>query len=165
MDMRSVLLMSKGCMLAVFCLTWFAFPVQGEEVSRDRYQPVRELEPVGYWPVDEERGEVAHDRSGNENHGQILSVPWRDSLLDFTNDVYQWIQIPHHNAYASPVFSMGGWVFSRREYDQRMPYGVLIMGQPFTPRPGHDGAGADGSITKQPCCDFDGAPAIHRDLR
>ena len=144
MDKRSVPLMSKGyalvVVLAAFCLTWFAFPVQGAEVSRDHYQAVRELEPVGYWPVDEGQGEVAYDRSGNENHGQILSVPWRDGLLDFENDVYQWIQIPHHDAYASPVFSMGGWVYSRREYDQRMPYGVLIMGQPFTPRPGHDGA-------------------------
>ncbi len=125
--------------LAVFCSACSAFRVQGEEVPQDRHQPVQDLEPVGWWPVDEGSGEVAHDRSANENHGQILSVPWRDGLLDFENDVYQWIQIPHHDAYASPVFSMGGWVFSRREYEEKR-YGVLIMGQPFTPRPHRDGA-------------------------
>ncbi|MFO7902887.1 MAG: LamG-like jellyroll fold domain-containing protein [Pirellulaceae bacterium] len=100
---------------------------------------MRDLEPVGYWPADEGRGEMAHDRSGSQNHGTIYSVPWRDGLLDFENDVYQWIEIAHHSDYASPAFSMGGWVFSRREYSKKH-YGVLIIGQPFTPRPPKDGA-------------------------
>ncbi len=144
MDKRSIILMSKisalAVVLTVFCPACSVLRVQDREaVPPDRYQPVRELEPVGWWPVDEGSGTVAHDRSANENHGQILSVPWRDGLLDFENDVYQWIQIPHHDAYASPVFSMGGWVFSRREYNKKY-YGVLIMGQPFTPRRHSDGA-------------------------
>ncbi|MFW6170916.1 MAG: LamG-like jellyroll fold domain-containing protein [Planctomycetota bacterium] len=140
MHKRSMVSMSKGyaraAALAVLCLTWFALPARaGETAAGERYQQVRELEPVGYWPADEGRGEVVHDRSGNRHHGAIYSVPWRHGLLDFENDVYQWIEIAHHPDYATPAFSMGGWVFSRREYNEKN-YGVLIIGQPFTPRSG-----------------------------
>ncbi len=31
---------------------------------------------VGYWPLDEGEGEVAHDRTANANHGTIYSAAW-----------------------------------------------------------------------------------------
>ncbi len=143
MHKRSMMSMSEGygraAAVAVLGFTWFALPVRaGEAAARQHYQQVRELEPAGYWPADEGRGEVVHDRSGNGNHGTGYSVPWREGLLDFENDVYQWVEIAHHSDYASPAFSMGGWVFSRREYREggSTQYGPLIIGQPFTPRHG-----------------------------
>lgn len=126
--------------LMALCLNGLKSPAQAEETAApQRYQQVRELEPVGYWPADEGAGDILHDRSGNQNHGTIYSVPWRKGLLHFKNDVYQWVEINHHADYASPTFSIGGWVFSRREYDEKH-YGVLVIGQPFTPRPHKDGA-------------------------
>jgi len=96
----------------------------------ERYRVVRDLQPVGYWPADEGTGDVLHDRSGNDNHGRLISTPWRDGLLNFTTDVYQWAQIPHDPRYASQAFTIGGWVFSRRTYKTSR---VLFIGQPWMP--------------------------------
>ncbi|MCP4643497.1 MAG: hypothetical protein GY851_23820, partial [bacterium] len=75
-------------------------------------------------------GEVLHDRSGHDNHGRIYQVPWRNGLLDFSNDVYQWAQIPYHDRYTSRAFTMGGWVFSRRAHKTSR---VVFIGQPLLP--------------------------------
>ncbi len=96
----------------------------------ERHQAVRDLQPVGYWPTDEGIGEVLHDRSGHDNHGRIYQVPWRNGLLDFGNDVYQWAQISYHARYTSRAFSMGGWVFSRRVHKTSR---VVLIGQPWLP--------------------------------
>ena len=100
-------------------------------------EKVLELEPVGYWPLDEGEGEVLHDRSNHDNHGRAHFLSWKNGLLDFDNDVYQWVQIPHHPDYASRAFSMGGWVLNRKEYaaDKGL-FGVILMGQPFKPKNG-----------------------------
>ena len=122
-------------LLAVICLSGGACSAEAADASgQQRYQQVRELDPVGYWPADEGSGDTLQDRSVNQNDGTIYSVPWGEGLLHFENNVYQWVEIDHHADYASPTFSMGGWVFSRREYNTKH-YGVLIIGQPFTPRP------------------------------
>ena len=142
MHKRLIMSMFKGygpaAVLAGFCLTWSALPARGQEVAaEERYQQVRELDPVGYWPCDEGWGEAVRDRSGNKNHGTIYSVPWQDGFLNFENDFYQWIHIPPYDAYDSPTFSMGGWVYSRKEYNEKH-FGVLIMGQPFKSGGGED---------------------------
>ncbi len=36
---------------------------------------------VGYWACDEGEGDIAHDRSGNENHGAIHGATWEESEL------------------------------------------------------------------------------------
>ncbi len=97
----------------------------------ERHQAVRDLQAVGYWPTDEGIGEVLHDRSGHDNHGRIYQVPWRNGLLDFSNDVYQWAQIPYDARYTSPAFTMGGWVFSRRVHKTSR---VVFIGQSWLPR-------------------------------
>lgn len=114
---------------AVTVIVTLSVPAQAAGADTDeRYGIVRELQPVGYWPADEDAGEVLHDRSGNDNHGRLINTPWRDGLLDFTTDVYQWAQIPHHPRYASRAFTMGGWVFSRRVYKTSR---VLLIGHPW----------------------------------
>ena len=55
-------------------------------VAAERRQLVLELRPAGYWPADEGAGEVLHDRSGNDNHGSLRNLEWRDGLLDFASD-------------------------------------------------------------------------------
>jgi hypothetical protein len=39
--------------------------------ANPRHSAVLELEPIGYWPVDEGEGTVLRDRSVNGNHGEI----------------------------------------------------------------------------------------------
>ena len=110
----------------------------GERVPT-HHEAVLALGPIGYWPADEGQGKVLHDRSGNGNHGTIYSVPWKDGLLVFENDVYQWIQVPCRESYRSRSFSMGGWVFSAlhkrkrasEAQEREFQFGALIIGQPF----------------------------------
>ncbi len=78
------------------------------------YQTVLDMKPIGYWPVDEGCGDVLNDRSGNDNHGKIFHTPWKNGLLDFTSG-YQWAEIPDRAEYRSADFTMGGWLFSRRD--------------------------------------------------
>lgn len=80
------------------------------------HQAVLDLQPVGYWPSDQGEGTVLQDLSPNANHGVIHHVPWnaKTSLLNFSG-AYQWLEIPAHEAYRTPAFSMGGWVFLRSE--------------------------------------------------
>ena len=89
-----------------------AEPVGVGDALSERHQQVLALQPVGYWPADEGKGEVLHDLSDNANHGAINQVPWKDNLLDFTG-AYQWLEIPNHPRYQMPAFSIGGWVFKR----------------------------------------------------
>jgi hypothetical protein len=111
-------------------------PGAGESVPTD-HEAVLALKPVGYWPADEGQGKVLHDRSGNANHGRIYSVPWRDGLLVFENDVYQWIQVSCRQSYRGLNVSMGGWVFSALHKrkptggEKEFQFGALIIGQPF----------------------------------
>lgn len=81
-----------------------------------RHQAVLDLQPVGYWPADQGEGKVLHDLSPNANHGAIHHVPWesKTGLLNFSG-AYQWLEIPTHEAYRTPAFSMGGWVLLRSE--------------------------------------------------
>ena len=96
-----------------------------------RYAVVLALRPVGYWPADEGAGDVLRDRSGSGNDGLLINTPWRDGLLEFTNDFFQWAQIPHHQSYRSRSFTIGCWVFSRRVYKTSR---ALLIGQPWVPR-------------------------------
>jgi hypothetical protein len=82
----------------------------------ERYQRVLDMQPAGYWPADQGDGEVLQDLSATGNHGVIHHVPWDEQrqLLDFTG-AYQWLEIPKHEAYQTPAFSMGGWVFLRSD--------------------------------------------------
>ncbi|TVS20445.1 MAG: hypothetical protein EA424_03950 [Planctomycetaceae bacterium] len=110
------------CMVLLVCST---------AVAAERQHLVRELRPAGYWPADEGAGQVLHDRSGNENHGDLRNLAWRNGLLDFANDHCQWAMIPHHERYGSRTFTVGGWVYSRRTYRSSR---VHLFGQPLGPR-------------------------------
>lgn len=112
--------------LLVLSAIWFAVPALAEEPSAsESYQQVRDLNPIGYWPLDEGQGEVAHDRSGNDNHGKIYHVPWENGFLNFTS-LYQWIEIPIVSDYQGKEFTIGGWIFTRREDYRRK--GMLFFG-------------------------------------
>ena len=78
------------------------------------HQAVLELNPVGYWPADQGEGKTLRDLSDTQNDGVIRHVPWSQerNLLNFTG-AYQWLEIPKNEAYQTPAFSMGGWVFLR----------------------------------------------------
>lgn len=102
--------------------------------AADGSRDVLRLGPVGYWPADDREGNILHDRSGNENHGTIHSVPWRNGFLVFENGIYQWIQIPYREAYGAKSFSMGGWIYSGMDTKtgSREPEcGAILIGQPF----------------------------------
>jgi hypothetical protein len=89
---------------------------RAEAEQRPEYGPVLSMNPAGFWPLDEGRGEMVHDRSVNANHGKIRHVAWDPDtgLIDFVGR-YQWLEIPADKAYQTSSFSMGGWVFLRSE--------------------------------------------------
>ena len=91
------------------------FLLANEAKDRLPHEAVLALKPTGYWPADEGGGAVLHDRSGNDNHGRLFNLSWEESgLLDF-NSGFQWAEIPGHQLYRSPGFSLGGWYFTRRD--------------------------------------------------
>ena len=73
---------------------------------------MRELEPVGYRPVDEGIGNTLHDVSVHRNHGSLHNVDWKGGLLEFRGR-YQWAEVPAIDVYNTRKFSMGCWVFLR----------------------------------------------------
>lgn len=93
--------------MVILMLTTFKMANAVQEVVLD-------LEPVGYWPADDGKGMVLRDHSGNGNHGSLHHLGWRDGLLDFTG-AYQWAEIPYRPDYQGRRFSMGAWVYTRRE--------------------------------------------------
>ncbi len=114
--------------LLLVVTTATAAPQDDAATMADLHQAVIALQPVGYWPADEGEGDVLHDRSGNGNDGRLINTPWRDGLLDFTNDFFQWAQISHRPSYMSKAFTIGGWVFSRRVHKTSR---ILVIGQPW----------------------------------
>jgi hypothetical protein len=109
--------------------------VQFELVSQN---PVLAMNPSGYWPVDEGSGNVLYDRSGNENHGQLFHVPWKNGMLEFTS-AYQWAEMP--GIVQGSSFSFGGWLFTRRadyvsgggQADGMVFFGNSALGIPWPP--------------------------------
>ncbi|MBT8044387.1 MAG: LamG domain-containing protein, partial [Verrucomicrobiae bacterium] len=97
------------------------------------YEKILRLKPFAYWPADEGAGSILYDRSGNGNNGKIYSVPWREDFLQFDNDFYQWIEVPHHKTFDSGAFSFGGWVYhcfdQNPQNESRV--GAIVMGQPL----------------------------------
>ncbi len=124
-----------GIFLSVAVLSGlFLSPAAGRDTA-GQLRIVREFRPVGYWPADEGQGDVLHDRSGNENHGTIYHVPWENGLLNFTSSTYQWAEIPAHPRYRSEEFTIGGWIFSRREgyVSDRHQSGMRFFGDSRNP--------------------------------
>lgn len=98
-----------------------------------RWQIIKDLQPVGYWPADDGVGQFIRDRSGNDNHGRIYQVPWEGDLLNFTG-AFQWVEIPSHSAYQSRDFTIGGWVYTRTEViggGWRQRWGLTFFGNGF----------------------------------
>ena len=123
--MKTILVTAKSLFLAgAIVSAWRCVAMEARTKPADRHQAVVAMQPVGYWPADEGAGEILHDRSGKENHGKIFHTPWEGGLLNFTSG-FQWAEIPHHEKYQSKAFTLGGWLFSRRESYRRN--GMLFM--------------------------------------
>lgn len=107
------------------CLAFLHFSgsVLAGEVSH--YRPVLASKPAGYLPADEGEGTVLHDRSGHENHGAIYHTPRDNGLLEFANG-FQCAETPAQDAYARPVVTVGGWLFTRLASCRRVS--MLFMG-------------------------------------
>ncbi len=91
------------------------------------------LHPIGYWPMDEGKGNILHDRSGNGKDGKLINTEWENGLVNFEGG-YQWAEIPASPVYQSKPnaarqaapeksgvkpphsisFTIGGWLFSRK---------------------------------------------------
>lgn len=118
-----------------------AFSLNDPEMDgTSRYAAVLALNPVGYWPADQGEGDVLHDLSSTGNYGVIHHVKWdrQRQLLNFTG-AYEWLEIPRHEAYQTPAFSMGGWVFLRSEVIGAQSWmhggwGVKVIGNKRAPR-------------------------------
>ncbi len=111
---KRLLLLGVGALLLANSML-AAAEDSGQGLSK-KHQAVTAMQPVGYWPADDGVSDVLHDLSPTGNHGKINHVPWNGEkrLLHFTG-AYQWLEIPKHNAYQTPAFSMGGWVFFRSD--------------------------------------------------
>lgn len=123
--------------------------VPASEPSPSLPEPLRSLNPLGFWPLNEGSGALLKDASGRGNHARAHNLEWRNGLIDFTSG-YQWIGIPLHADYtAARSFSLGGWYFSRRddylggsnvdgskrqEMDMRHTQGVNLFGSAYDGR-------------------------------
>jgi len=73
-------------------------------------------ELLAYWSFDESDGNIAHDFSGNNNHGTISGADWTNGVsgdaLDFAEDenIVQYIQ-PTFDDTISDEFTIEGWVY------------------------------------------------------
>ena len=76
------------------------------------YNDVMNMNPVGYWPADDGKGEMLRDVSPNKNHAELHNLQWEGNLLNFRG-LFQWVEIPASEKYNSRKFSLGGWVFLR----------------------------------------------------
>lgn len=88
-----------------------------DQDDRDRsavHEKVRQLEPMGYWPMDEGEGTTLHDRSGGGNAGDAFGLDWKGPLLDF-NSGFHWVELPFPPEFSVPAFSVGGWYLTRRD--------------------------------------------------
>ena len=121
--------------LLVFTLGWLALATladaQEAQSSSQKYQSVRTMGPIGYWPADEGTGSRLHDRSGNNHHGKIFHIAWQGGMLNF-NGGYQWLEIPGQAVARAKAFSMGGWLFLQEGDYQRD--GLLFMGMGYPQR-------------------------------
>jgi hypothetical protein len=107
------------------------------DLTDAKHRAVLDLNPSGYWPADEGSGEILNDRSGSGKHGRLFHVPWKNGLLDFTS-AFQWAEIPGHTEYQSGAFTIGGWLFIRRnDYVSGggQAGGMYFFGNTFPPRP------------------------------
>ncbi|MEM1210753.1 MAG: discoidin domain-containing protein [Planctomycetota bacterium] len=113
--MPSLLRPSFASVLAFGLSALTALPASLAVAEPDhRYQAVLELDPAGFWPLDDGAGQSFRDLSPQANHGVVHHVPWDASrkMLDFTSK-YQWLAVPGHARYQTPAMSMGGWVYLR----------------------------------------------------
>ena len=71
---------------------------------------------VGYWPLNEGKGVVAHDRSGNGFHGRIHNGSWwvdekGNAALEF-NGRNTYVEVPHHEGLNfSKEFTLMAWAY------------------------------------------------------
>ena len=55
--------------------------LSGDEIQNKAFEildPETEIGLVGWWDFNEEQGEIAHDSSGNGNHGTVFGAQWTD---------------------------------------------------------------------------------------
>lgn len=91
---------------------------------------------LGWWPLNEGNGQVAQDKSGNNNHGQIVGPAWAadpefGNVLYFNGD-YQYVLIKSpQNMNFSKGFTLSAWIKaenSRQDYHAIFSKGPKIEG-------------------------------------
>ncbi len=93
-----------------------------------KHREVLKLRPAGFWPADEGKGSVLHDRSGASNNANVFNTPWDGALLDFSS-AFEFVEIPASPKYMNNQFSLGAWVFTRtRERQSHASRSVCILG-------------------------------------
>ncbi len=114
----------------------FACLFTAQAQATEEHKMVLDLQPIGYWPLDEGGGSLIKDFSKTANHATNYNVPWKNGILDFTG-AYQWLQVPESMAYMrnqylpkamTEPFSIGLWVFTRSE--ARYGADVNLFGNP-----------------------------------
>lgn len=81
---------------------------------------------VGYWPLDEGRGQTVHDRSGNQHHAAINGASWamvgqeQSLYFDGIDDIVLWNYPPPANQ-----FSVSAWVQAARRHAIPSPMTML----------------------------------------
>jgi len=73
---RSTLTMSLSLTLTLAITTQVMSASASEMPATDtaRYQAVLALKPVGYWSMDEGKGNILHDQSGNGKDGKLINT-------------------------------------------------------------------------------------------
>jgi len=80
----------------------------------ERYHDVLALKPVAFWPANEGEGTQLRDLAETGNHANVFNTTWVGKTLNFTG-AFEFVEIPENAAYMSKEFSLGAWVFVRRQ--------------------------------------------------
>lgn len=104
--------------------------MQAQEAASTDRDWIQALRPSGIWKGNEGTGDRLKDHSGNNHDGLVQFVSWDKGMLNFRGgNWYEWLQIPTSPTLQSETFSIGAWVYSRRDHYDR--HGMFLIGQQF----------------------------------
>lgn len=114
---------SLTVLLSLLLLLSISDRTHGEE----RVSAILALEPIGYWPLQNQVDGKSPDKSPSQNSAIIHGLEWKDQMPIFTG-FNQWIEIPAHSVYEVREISVGAWLYSSEEYDR---IGPQLIGNAF----------------------------------
>ncbi len=83
--------------------------------AKTPYSDVLALKPVAFWPCDEGSGTQLRNLAEAAHRAKIFNTTWETNKTLCFSAGFEFIEIPENPAYMSKEFSLGAWVFVRKQ--------------------------------------------------